>query len=109
MPPRRARRTRMIGASPQNSEFLTRKQLIDRRITDAGWHIVLQKDFDSAKPLTAYNRCAIEEYPTDTGPADYALAVNANVLGVVEATVALVKPGRGSREYQAKNSSSPRL
>jgi type I site-specific restriction endonuclease len=59
--------------------------LIDRRITDAGWQIVLQKDFDSAKPITAYNRCAIEEYPTDTGPADYALAVNGCILGVVEA------------------------
>ena len=84
MPPRR-RGTRTTTASAKNSEFLTRKQLIDRRITDAGWQIVLQKDFDCAKPLTAYNRCAIEEYPTDTGPADYALAVNGHILGVVEA------------------------
>ena len=76
MPLGRTRKTRMIGASPKNSEFLTRKELIDRRITDAGWRIVRGKDFDADKPLTAYNRCAIEEYPTDNGPADYALIVN---------------------------------
>jgi type I restriction enzyme R subunit len=75
----------MTGASPKNSEFLTRKQLVDRRITDAGWRIVREKDFDAAKPLTAYNRCAIEEYPTDNGPADYAISVNGHILGVVEA------------------------
>jgi type I restriction enzyme R subunit len=46
---------------------------------------VRQKDFDAAKPLTAYDRCAIEEYETDNGPADYALAVNGHIVGVVEA------------------------
>jgi type I restriction enzyme R subunit len=75
----------MTGATPKTSEFLTRKQLIDRRLQDAGWKIVLQKDFDPGRPLTAYNRCAIEEYPTDNGPADYALVVNGQILGVVEA------------------------
>jgi type I site-specific restriction endonuclease len=44
MPPRRIPKTRMTGASPQTSEFLTRKQLIDRRIKDAGWDIVRQRD-----------------------------------------------------------------
>ena len=85
MSTRRPHGTSITRPTPQNSERLTRKQLIDRRITDAGWKIVLQKDFDSAKPLTVYNRCAIEEYPTDTGPADYALVVNGHILGVVEA------------------------
>jgi type I restriction enzyme R subunit len=85
MPPGRTRKTRMTGASPKNSEFLTRKELIDRQIADAGWRIVRENDFDAAKPLTAYNRCAIEEYPTDNGPADYALIVNGHILGVVEA------------------------
>jgi type I restriction enzyme R subunit len=75
----------MTGASPKNSEFLTRKELIDRRITDSGWRIVRQNAFDSDKPMTAYDRCAIEEYPTDNGPADYALIVNGHILGVVEA------------------------
>jgi len=85
MPPRRTRKTLMPGASLQNSEFLTRKQLVDRHIKDAGWSIIRQKDFDAQKPLTAYSRCAIEEYPTDNGPADFALSVNGHILGVVEA------------------------
>lgn len=85
MPPGRTRKTRMTGASPKNSEFLTRKELIDHRITDAGWRIVRRKDFDADKPMIAYDRCAIEEYPTDNGPADYALIVNGHILGVVEA------------------------
>jgi type I restriction enzyme R subunit len=85
MPPRRNGKNRMTGASPQNSEFLTRNQLIDRRIEDAGWRIIRQRDFDPGMPLAAYNRCAIEEYPTDNGPADYALSVNGHIIGVVEA------------------------
>ncbi len=82
---KRTRRSIMSGASPKNSEFLTRKQLVDKRLKDAGWTIVLEKNFDPARPLTAYDRCAIEEFPTETGPADYALCVNGHILGVVEA------------------------
>jgi len=74
----------MQKASPKNSEKLTRKELIDRRLTDAGWRIP-EKEFDASKPLKSYNRCAIEEYPTKTGPADYALCVNGDILGIVEA------------------------
>ena len=70
---RRRTHRRMENATPKVSEFLTRKQLVDKRLTDAGWRIVLQKNFDASKPLTVYDRCAIEEYPTDNGPADYAL------------------------------------
>lgn len=71
--------------SPAVSEHLTRKQLIDHRITGAGWTIVPQQEFDPGKPLTAYNRCAIEEYPTANGPADYALCLNGHIVGIVEA------------------------
>src|SRR5215472_16198276 len=83
MPPHRKKP--MTGATPKTSEFLTRKQLIDQRLSDAGWRIVPQKAFDPAKPRTVYNRCAIEEYPTDNGPADYALALNGHIVAVVEA------------------------
>ena len=75
----------MFNPLLQNSERLTRKQLIDRRLTEAGWKIVPQEEFDSEKPLTAYDRCAIEEYLTANGPADYALCLNGHVVGVVEA------------------------
>jgi len=67
------------------SERWTRKQLIDRRLTDAGWKIVPEKEFDPAKPLATYNRCAIEEFATENGPADYGLCAEGRILGVVEA------------------------
>src|SRR5260370_728121 len=75
----------MPTGSPQNSEWLTRKNLIDGRLRKSGWQIVPESKFDRAKPLTVYDRCAIEEYPTDNGPADYALCVNDKILGIVEA------------------------
>ncbi len=59
--------------------------MIDGRLEDAGWTIIRSSRFDSSRPLTSYDRCAIEEYPTDNGPADYALVVNGAVLGIVEA------------------------
>lgn len=37
--------------------------------------------------LSEYDCCAIEEYPTDTGPADYALCIDGQILGIVEANI----------------------
>lgn len=71
-----------VPFDPAESEWLTRKRLIDPRLKAAGWRVV---PFDEASPLSAYDRCAIKEYPTDHGPADYALCVAGEVLGVVEA------------------------
>lgn len=68
--------------SPNTSERLTRKHLIDPMLQKAGWKVV---PFEEGKDLSGYNGCAIEEYPTDAGPADYALCVDGIVLGVVEA------------------------
>lgn len=72
----------MFKTAPDKSEFVTRKQLIDGRLKKAGWRIV---KFDPAKSISAYQHCAVEEYPTESGPADYALCVNSAVLGIVEA------------------------
>jgi type I restriction enzyme R subunit len=47
-----------------------------------GWSIV---PFDPTRSLSLNENCAIEEFPTDNGPADYALCVNGQILGVVEA------------------------
>lgn len=41
--------------------------------------------FDQNRSLAAFDRCAIKEYPTDLGPADYALCVGGQILGIVEA------------------------
>ncbi len=75
----------MANASPKTSEKLTRKEIIDRRLRDAGWRIVFEKDFDPTRALGEYNGCAIEEYPTANGPADYALCGDGQILGIVEA------------------------
>lgn len=70
----------MLKSSPKTSEKLTRKQIIDQRLTDAGWRIVPEAKFDTSKPLANYNHCAIEEYQTDNGPADYALCADGKIL-----------------------------
>jgi len=52
--------------SPTESEWLTRKTLIDPKLRAAGWQIL---PFEADRPLSTYDHCAIEEYPTDNGPA----------------------------------------
>ncbi|WP_214044203.1 DEAD/DEAH box helicase family protein [Methanomethylovorans sp.] len=71
------------------NEFKTRKQLIDPLLVTAGWDIVHYADI---KGLKDHNKCAIEEYPTDNGPADYALCVDGKILGVVEAKKVTLGP-----------------
>jgi type I restriction enzyme R subunit len=72
----------MPDDSVLHSEWLTRKRIIDPKIKAAGWKIVR---FNERKPLSDYDRCAIEEYPTENGPADYALCAGGRILGIVEA------------------------
>lgn len=64
---------KMAQASPSNSEFLTRKQIVDQRLREAGWTIV---KYYPDRSLNDSQHCAIEEYPTDAGPADYALCID---------------------------------
>ncbi|WP_421909036.1 N-6 DNA methylase [Methanolacinia petrolearia] len=64
------------------SEHQTRENRIDPKLRVAGWKIVA---YDNNKDLSQYDRCAIEEYPTSNGPADYALCVNGSIIAVVEA------------------------
>jgi len=64
------------------SEKRTRNLRIDPKLQAAGWTVV---SYDEGKPLSSYQNCAIEEYPTENGLADYALCVDGVVLGVVEA------------------------
>ena len=64
------------------SEWKTRKNRIDPKLRSAGWDVV---PFDSGKTLVNYHGCAIEEYPTSAGPADYALCLGGKIMGVVEA------------------------
>ena len=68
--------------SEQNSEWLTRKRLIDPKLKAVGWNIVR---FLPGKPLANYDSCAIEEFETANGPADYALCAEGRIIGIVEA------------------------
>lgn len=72
-----------------DNEYLTRKKKIDPKLRAAGWDVV---PYTHGKPLSAYERCAIEEYPTDNGPADYALCINGDIFGIVEAKKVTLGP-----------------
>ena len=64
------------------SEKITRKNRIDPQLAAAGWQV---KPFNPQQSLTDYDGCAIEEFPTANGPADYALCVGGQILGIIEA------------------------
>src|SRR6266849_1734850 len=88
----------MQKASPKTSERLTRNELIDKRVTDAGWRIVRQKDFNPSKPLKTYDRCAtcalISESLTVTShPADgnITLSASKNVSSCVSLATTLAR------------------
>lgn len=68
--------------SESNSERLTRKRLIDPKLKAAGWKIV---PFSPQKTVFNDGPCAIEEFETTNGPADYALCVDGQIVGIVEA------------------------
>ena len=57
------------------------RQLIDARLEKSGW--VLQ-DFQNVNPFASLG-VAVREYPTSTGPVDYALFVDGKPVGVIEA------------------------
>src|SRR5579863_7682877 len=71
-----------MPALPKDSEWLTRKQIIDPKLKAAGWIVT---PFSPGAPLSKYGTCAIEEFETANGPADYALCVNGQILGIIEA------------------------
>ena len=79
----------MTPHDASESERRTRRARIDPRLRACGWQIVR---FSPHKPLTAYDHHAIEEYPTANGPADYALVVDGQLLGVVEAKKVTLGP-----------------
>jgi len=66
------------------SEARTRKERIDARLRSPvlDWIIVRN---DEVRDFSSLTRHAVEEYPTETGPADYALFVEGKLLGIIEA------------------------
>jgi type I restriction enzyme, R subunit len=64
------------------SEKVTRKKRIDPRLKKLGWTVTPYRLGMNTSELSAH---AVEEYPTDNGPADYALFVEGRLLGILEA------------------------
>src|SRR5436189_6273264 len=71
------------------AEWLTRKSRIDNRLKQKGWRLVR---FTPALDIKALDRTAVEELATANGPADYALFVKGQLLGVIEAKKVTVNP-----------------
>jgi len=66
----------------RESEWQTRRERVDPLLKSSGWNIV---PFDPSCSTAAYQNHAVTEYPTANGPADYALFVDGQPLGIVEA------------------------
>ncbi len=64
------------------TEYRTRRSRIDPHLIAQGWEIV---PFDASAVPASYTHHAVTEYPTANGPADYALFVAGQPLGIVEA------------------------
>jgi len=63
-------------------EWQTRRKRIDTRLRQCGWEII---EYRPNIPLSTYTHHAVCEYPTETGPADYALFHGGQIIGIVEA------------------------
>jgi type I restriction enzyme R subunit len=79
----------MAAQRKPESEAATRVKRIDPRLVAQGWTIV---DHDPGTPAAALTQHAVREYPTDNGPADYALFVGGRLLGILEAKKTSVDP-----------------
>lgn len=86
-------KTFQLGSLPtiamNEAEWLTRKNRIDTRLRQQGWSL---KRFSPALDLKTLDKIAVEELPTASGPADYALFVGGKLLGVIEAKKVTVNP-----------------
>lgn len=71
------------------SEWQTRKRRIDTRLRALGWKITPHKPGMDTSKLDAV---ALEEYPTANGPADYALFLHGQFMGIIEAKKVTVNP-----------------
>lgn len=78
----------MISADKE-LEWKTRKERIDTKLLALGWNIISYKSITDKSSLSNH---AVYEYETATGPADYALFVNGQLLGFMEAKKVSTNP-----------------
>ncbi len=57
------------------------REIIDRKLEESGWIVQDVKQLNPAASLGV----AVREFPTSTGPVDYALFIEGKPVGVVEA------------------------
>jgi len=69
------------------NEEQTRKQYIDIALKRSGWNKIIP-----FKEGVFYKDEAVEEYPTDSGPADYVLFCDGKPLAIVEGKKVAVNP-----------------
>jgi type I restriction enzyme R subunit len=89
------------------SERVTRKKRIDPLLKAAGWNIL---PYAEGMDLSRFNKCALEEFPTDNGPADYALCLDGKIVAVIEAKKVTLGPQNvltQSERYAAGITRSP--
>ena len=74
------------AASKVDLDEADTRALIDQQLRDSGWEADTKsvRYADGARPIKNQNR-AIAEWPTASGPADYALFAGLTLVGVVEA------------------------
>lgn len=76
------------------------RQLIDAQLTQAGWLVQDYKHLNLGAGLGV----AVREYPTASGPADYALLLHRRLVGIVEAKkegTSLVTVAEQTARYRA--------
>lgn len=73
------------------SEWQTRKKRIDSKLTSLSspWKLIPYRE---GMDISILGNHAIEEFPTESGPADYALVVAGQLVGFIEAKKVAVSP-----------------
>lgn len=75
-----------IAAAAIDLDESATRTIIDRQLRDRGWDVDSQAlTFKSGARPAKGKAMAIAEWPTETGPADYALFLDTTCVGVVEA------------------------
>ncbi len=86
------------------AEWRTRKTRIDKRLEHVGWP---PKPARVGASFESYGTGAVEEYPTDSGPADYVLINDGQPLAVVEAKKVSLGPQNALVQSQRYSRSLP--
>ncbi len=77
----------MTTSDSDFSEAKTRQAFIDNALKKAGWGPIV-----SFRPGIQYDHCSVEEYPTETGPADYVLFFKGRAMACVEGKKVRIGP-----------------